>query len=133
MCVYVYSVLATSFSDLSSHVVAGWPPAAPGSHSTILSSSYFSKFHKSPTIALNLPHLAHMPILEPISMANGMDSADWPGLGHVPQTSFTLMAAGVGPNHDSKRQSSDPSKGSVDSSQKQAGYGMCNQAVFSAV
>lgn len=37
-----------------------------------------------------------MPVLEPVSKANGMDSADWPGLGHVPHPSLLSWQPGWG-------------------------------------
>lgn len=137
MRVYVYSVLATSFSDCLYPCGTGWHPAAPGSHSTILSSSHFSKFQKSPPMPSNLPHVAHMPILEPLSMANGMGSADWPGLGHLPHPSLPLgsqsWAKQCGLREAEQHPPPPVPKDSVVGSQKQKGDFLCLQELFSAM
>lgn len=77
-----------------------WWPDGLQLHQDHILPSYqaatFYKFQKSPTISSNLLHLAHMPILEPISMANGMDSADWPGFGHAAHPSLPSWQPGLG-------------------------------------
>ena len=97
------------------HVVARWLLVAPGLLSIFRSSSHSSKVPWTVLkIDSHLPHLSHMSVLEPISMTNGMDNADWPGLGHVLPPSLSPWQPWleqVYPNHmDSERQNSVSSK-----------------------
>ena len=98
--------LATSFSGVSLWQQDGYQLfqdcILPSYH-----AAAFPEFQKSPTIILNLPHMGHMPILEPVSMANGMESVDWPELGHGLHPSLPTWQPGLGQtytNHmDSER------------------------------
>lgn len=76
----------------------------------------------------NVPHVGHMPILEPISMANGMASVDWPGLGHVLHLSLPTWQPRLSQiyiNHmDLERWSSGPLKDNVSSVQKKQERGL---------
>lgn len=68
----------------------------------------FQNSRDSPNIESHLPYLNHKPILELISVTNGVDSANWPGLSHLLPPSLAPWQPWLGqiyPNHmDPERQ-----------------------------